>query len=327
MPPSLPRWEFHHQPRKPKAKDLDAPELVSGEPHLSPLPSVMRPFFTAETVKTAYQSRFHFGWYAHGRQNKLASIKYLVEDSLKAVCQKQSYHLLEHEVEPNVLRALVSLKPQTAPAEVTRFIKGNIATAARNEAGISNLWSRGWFCRSVGTVTTETIREYVAAQYGHHLAAPESHPELAAKAQFRHPGDAVRLRTSSHAVYEYNLHVVLVTSRRQSFIDLEIAEAIAVYLHQVCETKRWMPWNIDVLPEHLHLFVGVLPSDSPEDVALSLLNNVEFFVQHRHGAALRDVVETTCFQPGYYVGTVGAATTAQVKAYLVRSGSGEEVER
>ena len=327
MPPSLPRREFHHQPRKPKTKDLDAPELVSGEPHLRPPPSVMRPFFTAETVKTAYQSRFHFGWYGHGRQKKLASIKHLVEDSLKAVCEKQSYHLLEHEIESNVLRAIISLTPTTSPSEVTRFVKGNIATAARNEAGISDLWSRGWFCRSVGTVTNETIREYVDRQYEHHRAASESLPELAAKAQYRHPGDAAVLRTSSHAAFEYNLHVVLVTGRRQQVIDLEMAEAVAAFLRQVCEKKQWMPWNIDVLADHLHLLVGAVTSESPQNVALSLLNNEEFFVQHRYAATLREVVETTCFQPGYYVGTVGAATTAQVKAYLVRSASGEEVER
>jgi putative transposase len=273
----------------------------------------MRPYFTAETVKTAYQSRFHFGWYAHGRQDKLSSVKHLIQDTLESVCEKQGYHLLEQEVEPTVLRALISLTPTTSPAEVTRFVKGNIATAARNEAGISDLWSRGWFCRSIGTVTTQTIRE--------------SHPELAAKAQYRRPGDATRLRTSSHAVFEYNLHVVLVASRREGLFDLEIAEEIAGYVRQVCEKKSWIAWNIDVLPDHLHLLVGLSPSDAPADVALSLLNNVELFMQRRYGAALKDVVETTCWNPGYYAGTVGAATTAQVKAFLTRAGSAEEVER
>ena len=287
----------------------------------------MRPFYTADSVKAAYQVRFHFGWYVHSRQQKLQTIKHIVEDTLKTVCEKQGYHLLEHEIEPTVLRALVSLKPQTSPAEVTRFVKGNIATAARNEAGISDLWSRGWFCRSVGTVTTETIRQYVGNQYDHHRAAPESHPELAAKAQYRHPGDATRLRTSSHAAFEYNLHVVLVASRREDFFDLEIAEEIAAYVRQVCERKSRIPWNIDVLPDHLHLLVGLSPSDAPADVVLSLLNNVEFFVQQRYGTALKDIVETTCWQPGYYAGTVGAATTAQVKAFLARDGVSGEVER
>lgn len=325
--PELVSGELHLQPRKPKVKNQDAPELGSGEPHLRPYLSAMRPFFTADSVKAAYQVRFHFGWYAYGRKDKLQTTKHLVEDTLKAVCEKQGYHLLEHEVEPTVVRALISLTPQTSPAEVTRFVKGNIATAARNEAGISDLWSRGWFCRSVGTVTTETIRQYVGNQYDHHRAAPESHPELTAKAQYRHPGDATRLRTSSHAVFECNLHVVLVTSRRVELFDLEIAEELTAYVRQVCEKKSWMPWNIDVLSDHLHLLVGVTPSEAPEDVALSLLNNLEFFVQRRYSAALKDEVETTCWQPGFYVGTVGAATTAQVKAFLARAPMSEEAER
>ena len=284
----------------------------------------MRPFFTPDSVKAAYQARFHFGWYARGRRDGLTKLDKLIHDTLTAVCERQGYHLLEHEIEPDCLRAVLSLKPNVSPSEVTRFLKGNIATAARNEAGISDLWSRGWFCRSVGTVTTETIRDYVHGQYEHHRTAPESAPQLADGARYRHIGDATALRTSDHAVFEYNVHVVLAAACREPILDLEIAEALAVYVRQVCEKKGWVPWNIDVLPDHLHVLVGALPSESPESVSLGLLNNVEYFVQRR---ALRAISSETCFQPGYYTGTVGSATTAQVKAFLVRRRDSQEAER
>ena len=284
----------------------------------------MRPFFTADSVKVAYQARFHFGWYAHGRTEKLSTLEKVICDTLSSVCDRQDYHFLEHEIEPDCLRAVLSLKPSIPPSEVTRFVKGNIATAVRNEAEISELWSRGWFCRSVGTVTTETIRQYVHGQYEHHRAAPESDPQLAKGARYRHRGDAEELRKSAHATFEYNLHVVLVMSGREPILDLEVAESLAVYLRQVCEKKSWIPWNIDVLPDHLHMLVGVSPSESPESVSLGLLNNVEYFVQRR---ALIAISGETCLQPGYFAGTVGAATTAQVKAFLSRQRSREEAER
>jgi putative transposase len=117
-------------------------------------------------------------------------------------------------------------------------------------------------------------------------------------------------------VFEYNVHVVFVTHRRRELFDPQVAEALVEYLRQMCEAKRWIPWKLNVVPDHAHLFVGLTPSDAPGDAALSLMNNSEFFLQRRYGADWRDEVSDTVWRPGYYVGTVGSATTAQVKAFL-----------
>src|SRR5687767_2909695 len=102
----------------------------------------MTPFFTAENVTVAFEARFHFGWYAHGRKAKLGPISATIDKSFHEVTARRNYHVLEHEIEPRVLRALLSLTPYEPPAEVTRYVKGNLAAAARRE-GATELWSRG----------------------------------------------------------------------------------------------------------------------------------------------------------------------------------------
>jgi hypothetical protein len=82
----------------------------------------MTPFFIAEDVKVAFEARFHFGWYAHGRQAKLGAIGAAIEKSFHEVTGRRNYHVLEHEIEPCVLRALLSLTPYESPAEVTRYV-------------------------------------------------------------------------------------------------------------------------------------------------------------------------------------------------------------
>jgi REP element-mobilizing transposase RayT len=213
----------------------------------------MRPFFTPNEIDPAYATRYHFSWYTHGRQPRIAlpATQTALESAFDEVVDAQDYHVLERAIEPHAFRALLSLKPFDSPAEVTRLVKGNLATAARNGPGVSKLWSRGWFVRSVGDVTNETVREYVARQYEHHDAAPICDPDAAIAARYRHSGNAEELRRSAHAAFEFNVHVVFVTHRR-------------------------------------------------------------------HGAAWRDEVPETVWRPGFYVGTVGSATTAQVKAFLSR---------
>jgi REP-associated tyrosine transposase len=275
----------------------------------------MNPYFTAESVKVAYESRFHFGWYAHGRHPFSPSVRPCLEESLRDVCERRNYHLLEFDLGTNVLRALLSLRPEISPAEATRFVKGNLASAARNQCGERNLWSRGCFVRSVGHVTSDTVRRYVASQQERHGAIAIENPP-AARACHASPGDPSALRTSDHAKFEYNLHFVFVVSWRRELLDQEIAEELVSYWRRVCEKKHWIAWNVEVVGNHAHLFLGLSPDDAPAAVALNLLNNGEFHLQRRYAAALREEVGRTVWQPGYYAGTVGSATTAQVKAFL-----------
>jgi putative transposase len=277
----------------------------------------MTPFFTAENVRVAYEARYHFGWYFHGRGELRPEVRATLETALREVCEKQSYHLLEVDCQPCVVRALLSLKPETSPAEATRFVKGNLAVVARREHGLADLWSRGWFLRSVGHVTNDTVRHYVDHQYDSRNS-PGGDPSRAAQACYASDGNPSELRSASHARYEYNAHFVFVTHRRRELIDLDVAEALVAYLRQVCAKKQWLIWNMEFVWNHVHLFLGLTPSDAPGEVALSLLNNAEYFLQKRFAAALKDEVERTVWQPGYYLGTVGSATTAQVKAYLGR---------
>jgi len=276
------------------------------------------PYFTATNTTFSYGLRFHYGWYTHRRQPTFADTQTqtLVADSFNDVSGRYNYRMLEMEVEPMVLRALLSLRPTDSPSATTRTIKGNLATDARNQLGISKLWSRGWFVRSVGRCTNEVIRRYVASQYGHHRSLPIDAPEAALRAAYHHPGNASRMRKIAHAVFEYNVHVVLVTRRRREFLDLEVAEALVDYWRSVCEEKRWIPWEVNVVWNHAHLLLGLDPTDAPGEVALSLMNNSAWFLEKRHGAVLERERMTGVWMPSCYVGTVGSATTSQVKGFL-----------
>jgi putative transposase len=276
----------------------------------------MAAVFSPADLKVAFESRFHFGWYAHGVQPTLESIGVVIEKAFPEVALRRNYHILEYDLQPSVLRALLSLAPADSPADVTRYVKGNISAAARKERRASELWSRGWFLRSVGHVTNDTVRKYVVEQFEHHRSAPLALPTAAVKAGYQHPGDPNALRASSHAKFEYNVHLVFTTNHRREILDLQVAEALVGYFREACEKSSWIPWNVQVVWNHAHMFLGLSPRDAPGQVAVGLLNGSEHFLQHRYGRAFRDVVDSTIWQPGYYVATVGSATTAQVKSYL-----------
>jgi putative transposase len=179
------------------------------------------------------------------------------------------------------------------------------------------------------SVTGDVVRQYIAGQFDHHDVALARDPAREMLAQFHDRRDATRLRSDSHTRFEYNIHVVLVTDWRVPFLDLAVAEALVRYWRLVCERKRWIAWDIEILSDHAHLFLGLRPVDSPQSVALSLMNNSEYYCERRYAAAMRDARLSVLWRPSFYVGTAGAATTAQVMAYLLdaRAIDVEEIAR
>jgi putative transposase len=278
-----------------------------------------KPLFTPRNTDAAYQLHYHFGWYGRGGHPALASAekRCFIEQAAARVLDDRGAHVLELDVSPQGVRALISLKPEHVPADLTRAVKGSLSAEVRRGLGEQGIWSRGWFLRSVGSVTADVVRRYVAGQFVHHRAAPPGRPEAVALAGYHCGADAGSLRAAAHARFEYNVHVVLVTRRRFDFLDMDLSAQLVEYWRRVCAKHGWLPWDIEVVWDHAHLVLGLRPADSPQAVALSLMNNGAYFLHQRYGtAALRDVHLTGVWREGFYAGTAGSATTAQVKAFL-----------
>jgi putative transposase len=286
------------------------------------------PHFTPNDVTAAYGLRFHFGWHAHRRQPLFGEprLRSVLQDSFQRVTDAHGFHVLEMELEPTALRAVLSLTPPTVPSAVTRLIKGNLAADARRLTGTHNLWSRGWFLRSLGEVTNETVRNYVSSQFEHHRAIPVGAPEIVEKAKYHNPADPGELRKLNHVVFEYNMHLVSTIRRRCDFLDPYVAETLIAYWRLVCERRDWRLWDVEVVGDHAHLFVGVLPTNGAEDVALTLMNNSAYFLEQRHAAVLAQLHLDGVWQGGFYAGSVGSATTSQLKSYLQRRAMEAEEE-
>lgn len=276
------------------------------------------PRYNSDNTSSAYQLHYHFGWYSRCRKPRFESpeIRTAIEKHLREVAERHDYHVLEAEVCPTVVRALLSLKPSQSPSKVTNIVRGNLARRLGEEFGERDVWSRTTFVRGVGKVTADVIRRYIARQFPHHRAVPLNAPKIAELARYHDPRDATRLRKSVHAVSEYNVHFALATERRFDFLDYEVAEALIEYWRRVCNQHEWIPWDIEIVPDHAHLFLGLRPKDSPEKVALNLMNNSEYFCESRYSAALCCANMAALWQPGFFAGTGGLVTTAQVRSYL-----------
>jgi putative transposase len=75
------------------------------------------------------------------------------------------------EVMPDHVHLFIETDPRWAPAEFVGKIKANTSRVLRTEfphlrSRLPTLWSRSYFCATVGAVSETTIRRYIEAQKG-----------------------------------------------------------------------------------------------------------------------------------------------------------------
>ena len=70
------------------------------------------------------------------------------------------------------IHLLISCPPSLAPSKILQYLKGRSSRLLQDEfpelkkryCG-QHLWARGYFCATVGTVTEDIIRNYIANQF------------------------------------------------------------------------------------------------------------------------------------------------------------------
>ena len=73
------------------------------------------------------------------------------------------------EIMPDHVHLFVKAKPSAVPQWITQQLKGYTSRILRKEFPrlknkLSSLWTRSYYCESVGHISEETIRKYIQDQ-------------------------------------------------------------------------------------------------------------------------------------------------------------------
>lgn len=213
---------------------------------------------------------------------------------LASALEPDGIRLLGHRLrEPRVSQFSLSTLPYVTPLLLVNRVKGRLQYLVR--AARPKALQRNYALRSFGSATREAVEGYVASQLTHHTMADERVQALLERFQVAHPEvDLSRPRSTAHAIYWYNLHVVLVHRERWAEIRETVLEQVRRMIEGVCRAKGYALSRAGILADHVHLALGCPLEAAPADVALAFLNNLAYV----HGMK-------AVFQCGAYVGTFG----------------------
>ena len=122
------------------------------------------------------QNAFHIVLCPKYRRCVLAipKVKQACESYLREIADKHNFEIHEMQVMKDHVHLFIGAKPTYSPSQLLQLFKGYSAYKLFRQFPYlrdsyfrkGHFWSAGKFCRSVGNVTADTIKHYIAQSQG-----------------------------------------------------------------------------------------------------------------------------------------------------------------
>lgn len=259
------------------------------------------PLYRPEALHPAYQLRY--GW--TGWPSTAPFPTELLAGVLPDIApewERDGFRVLETSLASEQLQLTLSATPAVNPVTLAGRVKGRIQHHCRRQ-GIPIDFSRKLAVRSLGDPSRAQVEAYIRNQVPKEALADERFREMLTSFTVVNPHvDLSQLTESNSGRYWYNLHLVLVMRERYRIGEAATLTTIRDATLRICVKKGYAASTVAVLPDHLHLAVRGAVAQSPEEIALSFLNNLAYALGQR-----------PMWEAGYYAGTFGEYGMAAVR--------------
>ena len=121
---------------------------------------------------TQYDIKYHIVWITKYRYKVLnGKIAYRLRELLRQGCEARNIIIVKGSISKDHVHMLVSCPPNISVSDMMQYLKGRSSKKLQEEFPElkkrywgQHLWATGYFCRTVGTVTDEIIKEYIEKQ-------------------------------------------------------------------------------------------------------------------------------------------------------------------
>jgi putative transposase len=120
------------------------------------------------------------------------------------------------------------------------------------------------------------------------------------------------IRRTKHAVYDLKYHLVWIPKYRKQILDKEISDCIKAIFNMIAERYEFRIDTMEVMEDHVHVFVEVPPRYSPARV-VQVMKSISAREVFRKFPDLREQLWAgELWNDGYFVRSVGDKVTADI---------------
>lgn len=122
---------------------------------------------------------------------------------------------------------------------------------------------------------------------------------------------------NSHSKFLLQYHIVWIPKFRFNVLKGNVDVALKQILDNICTQYGYDCIEKEVMPDHIHLFLSLKPTVAPSDAVRTLksITAIELFKQFPELKKFY-AKNGSLWGEGYFVTTVGNATTEAIKKYI-----------
>jgi len=131
------------------------------------------------------------------------------------------------------------------------------------------------------------------------------------------------VRTGSHCKFNINYHIIWIPKYRRKVLTGKVVSVLKDIIAGQCEDLDLDMLALEVMPDHIHLFVGARPTHNPANIVKRIKGNtsiqlrlvfpeIRYLGYHKHYGKGFD----NLWARGYYCGSAGHVSQEQVKRYI-----------
>ena len=83
----------------------------------------------------------------------------------------------------------------------------------------------------------------------------------------------VAVRTGSHCKFNINYHITWIPKYRKKLLKGKVKEVLSTILEEQCKELKLQMLALEIMSDHLHLFVSAKPTHVPCDIVRKLKGN------------------------------------------------------
>lgn len=122
---------------------------------------------------------------------------------------------------------------------------------------------------------------------------------------------------TSSAVFNINYHIVWCPKYRKSILIDDVANFLVDQLKTIADSREWQVLEMEVMPDHIHLFISAQPFVSPTDIVKVLKGvTAKRIFEKFPNLKKQEFWGSGLWSPSYYVGTAGYVTAEIIKKYI-----------
>nr|MDO8113402.1 IS200/IS605 family transposase [Candidatus Sigynarchaeota archaeon] len=120
--------------------------------------------------------------------------------------------------------------------------------------------------------------------------------------------------TYNGSICNINYHFVWVTKYRKQV--LTFPDDVKAILQAICDENGWTIRSVEVMPDHVHLFITTPPFIAPSVIAKIVKGSLARKIFIAHPEITSELWGGHLWSSSYYCGTAGTVTAETVRRYI-----------